>query len=207
MSHLPLNIPDLSLIEAEEAKQVLRAQIRKTRSNRSEREREEYAKQWIDTVLDYLQGYSTVAAFVSVANEPPTHELCKAIADSGKTLLLPKLGPGLTRAWGYFQGLDDLQQLAPGRPPEPSGAAFDNDILHKVDVMLIPALLVSRYGERLGQGGGWYDRVLKEVKPEVPVGALVFPGEFVDFHLPQDEFDMPIHDVILPQEVISVAQN
>ena len=206
MSHNPLNIPDISQIEAEDAKQVLRAQIRKTRKNRSEREREEYAQQWIPTVLDYIKDDSTVAAFVSVPSEPPTHELCKAIADSGKTLLLPKLGPGLTRAWGYFQGLDDLQQLAPGRPPEPSGPAFDNDILREVDVMLIPALLVSRYGERLGQGGGWYDRALKEVNPEVPIGALVFPGEFVDFHLPQDEFDMQIHDVILPDRVISIQR-
>ncbi|MDR6939829.1 5-formyltetrahydrofolate cyclo-ligase [Arcanobacterium hippocoleae] len=196
------NFLDFTDLEAEDAKQVLRAKVRKARNERSETEKTMYAEQWVETVLEYVKDYKQVAAFVSVANEPPTHELCKAIADSGKTLLLPKLGPGLTRAWGYFQGLDDLHQLAPGRPPEPSGPAFDNDVLQNVEAMIVPALLVSKYGERLGQGGGWYDRVLKQVRAGTPIGALIFPEEFVDFHLPQDEYDVPVCDAILPQEII-----
>lgn len=201
-----LNFSDISHLDTEDAKQILRAKVRDARKNYSERERAIAERQWIDTVLDYLTDYSRVAAFVSVSSEPPTHNLCKAIADSGKSLLLPKLGPGLTRAWGYFQGLADLRQLAPGRPPEPSGAAFDNEILRDVEAIIVPALLISCYGERLGQGGGWYDRALKETAPNTPVGALVFPQEFVDFHLPQDIHDMPVSDAILPTEIISVSQ-
>ncbi|XCB30783.1 5-formyltetrahydrofolate cyclo-ligase [Arcanobacterium hippocoleae] len=204
MPNNSLNFQEISNLESEDAKQLLRAKVRKIRKNRSERELAESGKQWIETALEYVRDYSKVAAFISIPGEPPTYELCKAIADSGKTLLLPKLGPGLTRAWGYFKGLDDLQQMAPGRPPEPSGAAFDNDVLGDIDVMLVPALLVSKFGERLGQGGGWYDRALKKVKPGLPIGALVFPEEFVDFHLPQDEYDMHIQNVILPNQIIEL---
>lgn len=197
--------PDVANLEPEDAKQVLRSKAKARRNARTQGERNTLAELWQPTVMDFLAEAKTVAAFVSINSEPPTRDLCKLIADSGKRLLLPKLGPGLTRAWGFFQGLDDLVVLAPGRPPEPSGPAFDNDILQEVDALIMPALLISKYGERLGQGGGWYDRALKKMQPEVPVGAMVFRDELVDFHLPQDAFDMPIHFALLPDEIVPLA--
>lgn len=79
-----------------------------------------------------------------------------------RELLLPKLGPGLSREWGWYRGAEDLLREAPGRcPPEPSGPAISSDILSEVGALLMPAILVDRQGRRIGQGGGWYDRVLK----------------------------------------------
>ena len=135
--------------------------------------------------------------------EPPTYSLCAAIADQGSELLLPKLGPHLTRSWGFFRGLADLEQMAPGRPPEPNGPAFDNDILGTVDVMIIPALAVSVYGERLGQGGGWYDRALKAIGQHTRVAALIYPEEFVHVHLPQNSMDVPVPFVVTANGVFS----
>ena len=62
----------------------------------------------------------------------------------------------------------------------------------------MPATLVDRHGRRIGQGGGWYDRVLKQVSPTTRVGAMVFPEEYVDVDLPQDPMDRPVSFVILP---------
>ncbi|KGF05832.1 5-formyltetrahydrofolate cyclo-ligase [Arcanobacterium sp. S3PF19] len=205
MSGDAVKYPNIGALPPEDAKQQLRAQCRQYRRQRCAQEKSRLALQWQKTVLDFTAGAHTVTCFVSTSGEPPTYGLCKALADAGKTLLLPKLGPGLTRSWGYFRGLDDLVQLAPGRPPEPGGAAFDNDILSEVDAMIIPALLVSRFGERLGQGGGWYDRALKCIRPDTAVGAMVFPGEFVDFHLPQDDMDVPVPYAILPTRAEKTA--
>lgn len=201
-SNLDFFVPEN--LEYEEAKQHLRSKVRANRKQRSISMHNELAKSWETTVLSFISGAKTVAAFVSTENEPQTYSICTAIADSGVQLLLPKLGPGLTRSWGYFKGIDDLEQLAPGRPPEPSGAAFDNDILKTVDAMIIPALLISKFGERLGQGGGWYDRALKTVNPDLPIGAMVFPEELVDFHLPQDEYDMTVGYALLPDHIVTL---
>ncbi|WP_124054320.1 5-formyltetrahydrofolate cyclo-ligase [Arcanobacterium ihumii] len=205
MPNLVLHLPDVSHLDQEEAKDILRSHVREHRKQRSDQARANFAELWKDTVLEFIGDQKTVACFVSTNYEPPTLELCKVIADAGKTLLLPKLGPGLTRAWGYFKGLDDLVQMAPGRPPEPSGPAFDNDILTEVDVLVLPALLMSRDGERLGQGGGWYDRALKEVGERTKIGAMVFPEELIDGHVPQTELDVQIPYVLRPSEIVETS--
>ena len=196
-----LTLPQVAGLEPEEAKQVLRSAVRKHRQQRTEKQRQSLAPLFQEQALKFVDGAGRVACYVSVNAEPPTHELCTAIADRGIELLLPKLGPGLTRAWGFFKGVDDLAQLAPGRPPEPSGPAFDNDILASVDALIIPGLLISRTGARLGQGGGWYDRALKSIPDSARVGAMVFADELVDIDLPQDENDMPVGFAITSEGV------
>lgn len=200
-----LVLPDVTSYEPEDAKQRLRSAIRSHRKERSEAARIELARQCHDPVMRFVEGASRVGCFVSVNAEPPTYELCALIADSGKELLLPKLGPRLTRSWGFFRGLDDLQQMAPGRPPEPSGPAFDNDILASVDVLIIPALAVSHAGERLGQGGGWYDRALKAIGKDTKVLALIYPEEYVTTALPQDEMDMPVPYVVTADGIFATT--
>ena len=200
-----LVIPDLSGEDPEDAKQRLRSVVRSHRKQRSKNACDELARKALEQVMQFVAGSSRVGCFVSVNAEPPTLDLCSAIADSGKELLLPKLGPHLTRSWGFFRGVDDLAQMAPGRPPEPTGPAFDNDILATVDALVIPALLVDRRGERLGQGGGWYDRALKAVAPGTKVAALVYPDEFVSGPLPQDEMDVPIPYVVTAEGIFATA--
>lgn len=193
--------------DIENAKQALRAQARARRSRRPEAAREEMALQWVNTVMDFLGDADVVAAYVSVNSEPPTHLIHDAIVGAGKKLLLPKLGPGLSRQWGWYRKASDLEVLAPGRPPEPVGPSIDSSILQEVDAMIIPALLIGPGGARLGQGGGWYDRVLKQVGSHTRVGAMVFPDEYVDDELPQDSMDRTVQYVILPHEWKTVGSD
>lgn len=191
-------LPDVTGLDVEDAKQALRSVARDLRKKRPAAVREELEAQWVTTALDFLADAQIVACYVSVNHEPRTHALCEAIAARGCKLLLPKLGPGLAREWAWYQGAEDLAVNAPGRPPEPSGESISSDILASVDALIMPATLVDRHGRRIGQGGGWYDRVLKQVSPTTRVGAMVFPEEYVDVDLPQDPMDRPVSFVILP---------
>ena len=203
MSISPLSIPDLSDVDVEEAKQVLRAAVREHRTQRPKRKLAELAEVWVPTALDFVGERELVACYVSTKNEPSTERVLCALHDAGKRILLPKLGPGLSRAWGYFEPGTELVNMAPGRPPEPAGEAFDNSILSAVDAMIIPALAISRSGERLGQGGGWYDRALKQTNQQAAVGAMIFPEEFLDVPIPQDDMDVRVPYVIFPTEVLA----
>lgn len=185
-------------LDVEDAKQALRSQVRAQRARRSQSARDELEKLWIPTVMDFIGDAEVITCYVSIKEEPPTRELCDTIVAAGKRLLLPKLGPGLSREWAWYHGADDLEVLAPGRPPEPSGISLGNEVLADVDALVIPALLVGRGGTRLGQGGGWYDRILKKVPERARVGAMVYPDEVVDAALPQDEMDRSVSYVILP---------
>ncbi|MCI6574046.1 MAG: 5-formyltetrahydrofolate cyclo-ligase [Actinomycetaceae bacterium] len=200
-----LSLPQTAQYDPEDAKQLVRSAIRAHRKERTETARITAGEHIAEHVLTFVAGAHCVACYVSVNHEPPTRELCTQIADTGIQLLLPKLGPSLTRSWGYFRGDADLETMAPGRPPEPSGPAFDNSILADIDAMIIPALAVNAQGERLGQGGGWYDRALKEIGEQTKVAAIVYEEEFVDDALPQDEMDVRIPFVITPSGIFSTA--
>lgn len=193
-----LELSDVSGLDVEDAKQILRAEVRDHRTRRSDREREHLAMQWISTAMSFVAKVDIVAAYVSFNDEPPTLPILDALIRSGRKVLLPKLGPTLKREWAWYRGADDLSVLAPGRPPEPSGRSLPTEILADVPMLIVPALLVDGHGRRLGQGGGWYDRVLKRTRPGTKVGAMVYPEEFVSLDLPQDDMDRPVGYALLP---------
>ncbi len=72
----------------------------------------------------------------------------------------------------------------------------------EADVVVAPALAVDTRGARLGQGGGWYDRSLKQARQGVTVVAMVFPEEIYDADerpLPVEDHDMPVHVAVTPE--------
>ena len=69
--------------------------------------------------------------------------------------------------------------------------------------MLVPALAVDRAGNRLGRGGGSYDRALARVGPLIPLIALVYDGELLD-HVPAERHDVPVRAAVSPLTGITV---
>lgn len=205
MSISALSIPEISHLEVEEGKQVIRSTIRAHRKQRGRRVLENYSKEWAETVLQFVGDRELVACYVSVNKEPPTHAVIEALCKAGKRVLLPKLGPGLTRAWGFYTTDEELVEMAPGRPPEPLGEALDPEILAEVGALVIPALAISQRGARLGQGGGWYDRALKKVGPDALVGAMIYPEELLVEHIPQDEMDVSVPYAIHPATIVRTS--
>lgn len=194
-----LNLPDLRGQEPEDAKQQLREIIRVSRNRLGPSQVEEAGKAITARALELAKDFHNIACYVSVRNEPPTLELIEALYQEGKTIFIPKLGPKLKRNWGYYQGADDLADLSPNRPKEPTGDALDSSALAAVDFVFTPALAVDRQGNRLGQGGGWYDRALPYVKPQTPIYALLYTNELLTHTiLPTDKYDFPVTGVVTP---------
>jgi 5-formyltetrahydrofolate cyclo-ligase len=82
---------------------------------------------------------------------------------------------------------------------EPVGASVD---LLPLRALLVPALAVTQAGDRLGKGGGYYDRVLAvlaEARP--PVVAIAGDTDVVDA-LPTDAHDQRVQMIVTPTGVI-----
>ncbi len=163
---MELNLPDLRGQEPEDAKQQLRQLIRSARDRLSDSQVSQAGQEIRDRVLEFATDFHTIACYVSVKKEPPTLDLIEALYQQGKRLLVPKLGSKLNRDWAFYAGRDDLANRSPNRPMEPSGDALDSSALAAVDLVITPALAVDRQGNRLGQGGGWYDRALPYVQKQ-----------------------------------------
>lgn len=60
-----------------------------------------------------------------------------------------------------------------------------------IEAVVVPGLVFDRAGYRLGYGGGYYDRFLAELPPDVFTLGLV-PAELIVDELPRDEWDVPV---------------
>lgn len=201
----PLRLPPVSGYDAEDAKALLRKVIREHRRSRSTKSLTEHARSLAATGLQAVGSARTVALYVSTDTEPSTRVLLDQLHARGVAVLLPVLGPGLSRKWALYQGAADLAERSPGRPPEPSGPVLDADAVQRAEVIITPGLALDGNGNRLGQGGGWYDRMLAKVDPATPVFAMLFDDELITTDtLPTDEHDVPVPAVITPTQVFLV---
>ncbi len=75
--------------------------------------------------------------------------------------------------------------------PEPIGAKLAD--FSRVDLILVPLLVADRNLNRIGYGGGFYDRLLKRTKA-VKTGLSLSPP--VDFISQSDDWDIKLDEVI-----------
>jgi 5-formyltetrahydrofolate cyclo-ligase len=138
---------------------------------------------------------ATVAAYVSIGAEPGTGVLLDALTTAGKRVILPVVQPDLDLDWGTWRG---STALAPARmgllePVDRLGL----DAIAIADVVLVPGLAVSATGDRLGLGGGCYDRALGRVPVGTPVVILLYDDE-VGLDVPVDPHDRPVTAAATP---------
>ncbi len=63
------------------------------------------------------------------------------------------------------------------------------------DVVIAPGLAFTADGDRLGQGGGWYDRFLARCRSDVVVIGVCFAPQLLD-SLPTEPHDVVMYAVI-----------
>ncbi|WP_030786378.1 5-formyltetrahydrofolate cyclo-ligase [Streptomyces sp. NRRL S-920] len=153
--------------------------------------------------LPELARAGTVAAYVSVGSEPGTRVLLDALHARGTRVLLPVLLPDNDLDWAAYEGQDSLVRVRhQGKIEllEPSGARLGPQAVLEADAVLLPGLAVDGHGNRLGRGGGSYDRVLARLERSGADPALVvllYDSEVIA-HLPAEAHDHPVHAVVTP---------
>lgn len=84
-------------------------------------------------------------------------------------------------------------------------APTDNAETVQPTIILTPLLAFTAKGERLGYGGGYYDRTLEELRAKRPVLAVgyAFAKQEVD-SLPRDQHDQRLDWVVTEREAVKV---
>jgi len=152
------------------------------------------------SLVESLPGPRRVTCYASYGTEPATEALCRVLDDAGFEVLLPRVR-GDRLEWVVSGGATSTSAMG---IEEPTGPAVP---LSPVRAMLIPALAVTMRGDRLGKGGGFYDRVLSELGEEAPpIAAIVDDADVVDA-VPTEEHDCRIDVIVTPTRVIDCAEN
>ena len=148
----------------------------------------------------------TVAAYLSIGSEPATLQLVAWLAANGVRVLLPVLshpiGGRLERpAWAPYEGPDSLWTGALSIL-EPTGQPLPSEQLPEAELIICPGLAANRLGDRLGRGGGWYDRALVHASQSAPIWVLLNTDEVLDI-IPVQDWDRRVDVIITPEQMIT----
>lgn len=145
--------------------------------------------------LPQMTAARSVLLFYSVGSEVPTEGMSARVGSRGKRLLLPYLDADGAMEAAEVRPGDDLAPTGYG-PKEPaSRVAVDPS---EVDLIVTPGLAFDRAGNRLGYGGGHYDRYLQRMGSAAPRLGVAFSIQIVD-RLPVGEGDQRVDVVVTDQ--------
>lgn len=191
------------------AKQLLRRAVQLRRDSRSAEQRAAGDEARLSVVTEALAGRlpDTVAAYLSTGAEPGTLQLVAWLAAHRVRVLLPVLsaGPDRTKrrepAWAPYAGPEALR-VGVHSILEPTTEPLPSDQLPEAELVICPALAANRVGDRLGRGGGWYDRALQHASKSAPVWVLLNADEILDT-IPTHRWDRRVDGIITPDELVT----
>lgn len=176
--------------------------IRENKSQLRNRFRQERQERFVEDSWSHILTTTelilatNIATYISYEFEPETKDLNQALIDSNKKVFLPRLLPNNDIEWVSWDGSEESLSLN-GKVFEPIGPA-NSDI--ELEVIIVPALHVDRDGNRLGQGGGSYDRAL--ARSNAWKIALLHRGEITNDPLPIEPHDQKLTAAATPEIMV-----
>jgi 5-formyltetrahydrofolate cyclo-ligase len=152
--------------------------------------------------LECYQRAAAVALYAPLDREVATDRLAADVLASGRALYYPRLdvGEGLV-----LVQVSSLRELASGPRgfAQPIGSRRLQPEMVRELVVFVPGLAFTWAGQRLGRGGGHYDRLLAHLPGCTAVG-LAYSFQIVD-KLPADPWDQPM-DLLVTELASRAAQ-
>ncbi len=183
------------------ARQHLRNEIRQRRKNLTPEQQADFALQAAERIISHpkIQAAETISVFLSFDGELDTTPLIARLWQEGKQLCLPVLHP-LSPHHLLFLRYSPDTPLVRNRLKilEPRLDVTQVIPLSRLDIILTPLVAFDNHGQRLGMGGGFYDRTLEHWQDggPYPIG-LAHDCQQVDA-LPAEHWDVPLPEVITP---------
>lgn len=186
------------------AKAALRARMKAWRAGLGTDAQAEAAEALARLGLAFLQPVpgTVVSAFAPMPGELRVWPLLRRLARDGLALALPvmqgKGRPLIFRAWTPGDAMDSgVWGIAEPKADRPT---------LEPDIVIVPLLAFDRAGRRLGYGGGYYDRTLRELRARKPIVAvgLAYAEQQVDA-VPHLDYDEALDWVLTPSGPIRCA--
>lgn len=146
-------------------------------------------------LLHLVPDGATIGLYVAMPEEAPALSYARFFHEAGHPVALPwfetRDTPMTFRRWASPH-VEDLLEPGPYGMAQPLADA-ENVV---PDLLFVPLVGFTASGQRLGQGGGHYDRWL-EAHPHVPAIGLAWDAQLVEA-LPAEPHDHPLRAVVTP---------
>jgi 5-formyltetrahydrofolate cyclo-ligase len=200
----------MTVIEAptnlHDAKAAMRRAAYDARNAQAEKDRVSQAAVAALTKLPEYAAAQTVLWYLDCRSELRTRQVLPEALASGKRIVVPyctvdDFGANKLGLW-WLQSLDELivgkwkileppreRWGEPGKEPQPE----------ELDLVVVPGVAFSRRGGRMGNGQGYYDRLLGRVRPDCPLIGLCYECQLFD------DLVVGPHDVFMDKVVTELA--
>jgi 5-formyltetrahydrofolate cyclo-ligase len=165
------------------------------------------AAQGLRRSLEQLPEYHTdvrVAGYWATNGELPLNLAIPPLATRGQQFMLPVIGPGKRLRFAPWSAGQDVQPNRYGIPEPVDPAELFEPF--QLDLVLLPLLAFDRLGNRLGHGGGYYDRGFAFLKDQArPTEPLLVGIGYAFQELPAIEpaaWDVQLDYIATEQELI-----
>lgn len=185
------------------AKVIVRQRLRAARRTLPEAQRMAESAAAVAICRGLVDGLESpgLASYAALPDEVDLEPLHRTWWERGRVVLLPRvIGPGLL-SWHRVGAAADLISGAYGiREPDPDRT--EEVALPPGCLILVPGIGFTSSGWRLGQGGGFYDRVLKAGMVAVGIG---FTCQLVE-ELPVESHDRRLDGVVIAGQLVLAPQ-
>lgn len=144
--------------------------------------------------MDEFQQAQTIMVYYPVRHEVNLLELVRKYKDQ-KQFIFPVthrryIEPRL------YQGDEQMKKGKFGIP-EPQGKTYTGPI----DLILIPGVAFDKKGNRLGRGGGYYDRFLRYKRSTTQIG-VAYSFQIRKHSIPHNFWDHRLNGVVTPHDIL-----
>ncbi len=152
------------------------------------------------------QQAKTVMWYIHCRSEVRTQSALLGELDAGKRMVIPyctkdEQGHNKLGLWW----LEDFAELVPGmwgilEPPKQRWGELGKEVApEQLDCVMVPGVAFDRNGGRLGNGAGYYDRLLKSVRADAVLIGVCFESQLVE------QVAMDAHDVAM--DIVMTEKN
>lgn len=146
----------------------------------------------ISVAVDPFEGGGAVAVYLASPDEIDLSEFILEMLDLGVKVVAPRWN-GETYELAKLKSLSESGlRRGPMNILEPAEAEIVKP--SEVAVWIVPGLAFTIMGDRLGYGGGWYDRLMAGVKGSFKIG-VAYEFQIVK-NLPHEQHDIPLIRIV-----------
>ena len=152
--------------------------------------------------LDEIKGANLLFFFASFRSEVDTIEPIKSLLAEGRRVALPKVDR--EHHVLHLYEIKSIDELVPGYMgiPEPSVLSEERmPSVDRIDAVVIPGAGFDGSGNRIGYGGGYYDRLLASFRRDLPVIAPAYEEQIAEA-VPSEPHDVKVTMIVTDRRLI-----
>ncbi len=148
-----------------------------------------------------------IMIYVSFGTEIKTHDLIKKMLSEEKTVVVPICEPAThTMILSQLHDFENDLQAGHWGILEVKEDKIDPVSSEVLDIVIMPGMAFTENGERMGFGGGYYDRFLEDLPEKVKTIAMI-REDFIYDDIPTEPHDKNVDYLITEERIVDCAAN